>query len=118
MCIDWLFNLLIDSCLQDLKDDESGCVAGWLFVKYLLYAGDLVLLASSAVVLRATIYETFCMEVNVSKTKVMVLERDEVMTDCEIMISDERLQQVEEFVHLGTLFKRDEKHERDIEKGE
>jgi hypothetical protein len=88
----WLFNLFMDSCLQDLKDqsdllDECGLRMEGLRVKCLLYADDLVLLASSAEELQmmvTKINQSF--ECNVSKMKVMVFKKDEVMTDCEIMI--------------------------------
>jgi hypothetical protein len=61
-------------------------------------------------------FERKGMKMNVSKTKVMVFEKDEVTTGCEIMVGVERLEQVEEFVYLGTLFTRDGKNEKDIER--
>lgn len=118
----WLFNLFMDSCLQDLKGDECGLRMEGLRVKCLLYADDLVLLASSAEELQMMVtkinesFEWKGMKMNVSKTKVMVFEKDEIMTDCEIMIGEERLEQVKEFVYLGTLFTGDGKHEKDIER--
>ncbi|XP_073943408.1 uncharacterized protein [Choristoneura fumiferana] len=53
---------------------------------------------------------------NVKKTKVMVFERDETVTDCNIVIGDEQIEQVNEFVYLGSKFTRDGKYESDIER--
>lgn len=44
----WLFNLFMDSCLNDLKERECGLKLGELLIKCLLYADDQVILASSA----------------------------------------------------------------------
>jgi hypothetical protein len=57
-----------------------------------------------------------CMKVNVTKTKVLVFERDEGMTNCEIFINGEKVEQVKEFVYLGSLFTRDGKCDSDIER--
>ncbi|CAG9138702.1 unnamed protein product, partial [Plutella xylostella] len=47
------------------------------------------------------------MKVNVSKTKVMVFEREESRTTCELKIDGVNVEQVDEFVYLGSLFSRD-----------
>lgn len=118
----WLFNLFMDSCLDDLKDCGWGLRLGELLVKCLLYADDQVLLAESAEEMQkmvTLVNESFSkrgMKINVSKTKVMVLERDEKVTECRIMIGDEKVEQVNEFVYLGCVFTRDGKYEEDIER--
>ncbi|XP_063542355.1 uncharacterized protein LOC134750982 [Cydia strobilella] len=61
-------------------------------------------------------FERKGMKINVSKTKVMVFEKEEYMTNCEILIGQERVEQVKEFVYLGTLFTRNGKHDKDIER--
>jgi hypothetical protein len=53
-------------------------------------------------------------KVNVTKTKVLVIERDEGMTACEIFINGEKLEQVKEFVYLGLMFTKDGKCDSDI----
>ncbi|XP_063364409.1 uncharacterized protein LOC134653055 isoform X1 [Cydia amplana] len=112
----------MDSSLQDLRNDECGLKMSGLPVKCLLYADDLVLLASSGEELQEMVtrmhgsFERKGMKINVSKTKVMVFEKEENMTNCEILIGQERVQQVKEFVYLGTLFTRDGKHDKDIER--
>ncbi|GBP87515.1 hypothetical protein EVAR_86552_1 [Eumeta japonica] len=44
----WLFNLLVDSCLYDLKEYNCGLKTDKLSVKCLFYADDQVILAPSA----------------------------------------------------------------------
>jgi hypothetical protein len=91
-----------------------------LRVKCLLYADDQVILSSSAEELQAmvTVMNNALMEkgmkVNVTKTKVLVFERDERMTLCEIFVNGEKVEQVKEFVYLGSMFTRDGKYDSDI----
>ncbi|KAG7301870.1 hypothetical protein JYU34_013269 [Plutella xylostella] len=88
----WLFNLFMDSCLQRLKEEECGLSMGELVIRCLLYADDQVLFASSAeelqnmvTIMNGSLKEKG-MKVNVSKTKVMVFEREESRTTCELKI--------------------------------
>ncbi|GBP63058.1 hypothetical protein EVAR_87430_1 [Eumeta japonica] len=50
------------------------------------------------------------------QTKVMVLERGQRTTECDIIIKGEKAEQVKEFVYLGSLFTNDGKHDRYIER--
>ncbi|KAI5642326.1 reverse transcriptase (RNA-dependent DNA polymerase) domain-containing protein [Phthorimaea operculella] len=118
----WLFNLFMDSCLTDLKESVCGLRMNDLLVKCLLYADDQVILASSAEELQEMVnimneaLKKKGMKVNVSKTKAMVLEKEDSMTECTIMIEEERVEQVKEFVYLGSKFTSDGKCESDIER--
>ncbi|KAI5635653.1 reverse transcriptase (RNA-dependent DNA polymerase) domain-containing protein [Phthorimaea operculella] len=118
----WLFNLFMDSCLTDLKECEYGLKMNGLLVKCLLYADDQVILASSAEELQEMVkimneaLKRKGMKVNVGKTKAMVFEKEEGMTECNIMIEEERVEQVKEFVYLGSKFTSDGKCESDIER--
>ncbi|GBP67518.1 hypothetical protein EVAR_49885_1 [Eumeta japonica] len=56
------------------------------------------------------------MKVNVGKNKVMVFERGESTTECDILIECEKVEQVKEFVYLGSLITNDGKHDSDIER--
>ena len=118
----WLFNLFMNNCLTDLKENESGLRMNELLVKCFLYADDQVLLASSAEELQEMVtamgvaFVRKGMKMNVKKTKVMVFERDEAVTHCNIVIGDEQIEQVNEFVYLGSKFTRDGKYESDIER--
>ncbi|GBP50611.1 hypothetical protein EVAR_28801_1 [Eumeta japonica] len=55
-------------------------------------------------------------EINVGKTKVTVFERRESTTESDILIEGEKVEQMKEFVYLGSLFTNDGKHDRDIER--
>lgn len=118
----WLFNLLMDNCLLDMKENMCGLKMNELLIKCLLNADDQVILASSAEELQEMVtimnvsLERKGMEVNVNKTKVIIFEREECMTGCNIVIGDERVEQVKEFVYLGSKFTRDRKCESDIER--
>ena len=118
----WLFNLFMDNCLTDLKESVFGLRMNELLIKCLLYADDQVLLASSAnelqkmVTIMNVALKRKGMKVNVSKTKVMVFERDEYVTDCNIVIDGEKVEEVKEFVYLGSKFTKDGTCESDIER--
>ncbi|GBP44325.1 hypothetical protein EVAR_31218_1 [Eumeta japonica] len=93
-----------------------------LYVRTLLYADDRVILAPSACGLQ----EMVCtmnnsvkkrgMEICVGKIKVMLFERGESTTECNMIIEGEKVKQVKEFVCVGSLFTNDGKHNRDIER--
>ena len=74
--------------MKGLKERDCGVVMNGTQIKCLLYADDQVILASSALELQemmSVMNDDFVrkgMKVNVTKTKVMVFERDEEMTDC------------------------------------
>ncbi|GBP39161.1 hypothetical protein EVAR_26947_1 [Eumeta japonica] len=55
-------------------------------------------------------------KVNVDTSKVMVFERDESTTECNILIKGEKVEQVKEFVYLGSLFTNYSKHDIKIER--
>ncbi|GBP40105.1 hypothetical protein EVAR_33681_1 [Eumeta japonica] len=109
---------------DDLKEYECGLRMDELSVKCLLYDDDRVILvpAPSACGLQETVNKMNDsakkrgMKVNVGKTKVMVFERDESTTEFDILIQGEKIEQVKEFVYLGSLFTNDGKHDRDIER--
>ncbi|GBP04497.1 hypothetical protein EVAR_3875_1 [Eumeta japonica] len=56
------------------------------------------------------------MKVNVGTTKVMIFEKGEGTSECDILIEDKKVELVKEFVCLGSLFINDGKQYRDIEK--
>ncbi|KAI5644595.1 reverse transcriptase (RNA-dependent DNA polymerase) domain-containing protein [Phthorimaea operculella] len=82
---------------HDLKESVCGLRMNDLLVKCLLYADDQVILASSAEELQEMVnimnkaLKKKGMKVNVSKTKAMVLEKEDSMTECTIMIEEERV---------------------------
>ncbi|GBP07789.1 hypothetical protein EVAR_77985_1 [Eumeta japonica] len=56
------------------------------------------------------------MKVNIGNNKVMVFERGEIMTECDIFIEGEKVVQAKEFLYLGSLFTNDYKCDKDIER--
>ncbi|GBP08509.1 hypothetical protein EVAR_77188_1 [Eumeta japonica] len=87
-----------------------------------LYADDQVFLAPSTRGLLVMVnkmnnsVKKRGMKVNVGKTKVMVFERGESPTECDILIEGEKVEQVKECVYLSSLFTNDGKLDRNIER--
>ncbi|MGR8650081.1 reverse transcriptase domain-containing protein [Escherichia coli] len=96
--------MYLDSCMRELKDRECGLNLEGVKVKCLLYADDAVLVASSREELQEMVscVNSACkdkgMKLNVDKTKVMVFEWDECVTNCG------GLEQVKELRYLGSMF--------------
>ncbi|TWW77636.1 R2 Retrovirus-related Pol polyprotein from type I retrotransposable element [Takifugu flavidus] len=86
----------------------------------LLFADDVVLLASSACDLQlsldrfAAAYEAAGMKISTSKSEAMVLNRKKV--ECLLRVKEEILPQVEEFKYLGVLFTSEGRMEREIDR--
>ncbi|GBP73886.1 hypothetical protein EVAR_82715_1 [Eumeta japonica] len=116
----WLFILLMDNCLYDLKENERGLRMDEQSAKCLLYADDQVFRVPSACGPQEMVnkmkdsVKKRGIKGNVGKTKVIVFEKGESMTECDIFIKGEKAEQVKEFVYLGSLFKNDVKYDRDI----
>ncbi|GBP05451.1 hypothetical protein EVAR_2978_1 [Eumeta japonica] len=95
----WLFNLFMDSCLYNLNEYDCELRIDELSVKCLVYADDHVTLGPSACGLQEMVtkmndsVKKRDMKVNVGKTKVMVFERDESTTECDILIEGEKVEQ-------------------------
>ncbi|TWW77601.1 hypothetical protein D4764_12G0009910 [Takifugu flavidus] len=91
---------------------------GDLRIRSLLFADDVVLLASSACDLQlsldrfATACEAAGMKISTSKSEAMVLNRKKV--ECLLRVKEEILPQVEEFKYLGVLFTSEGRMEREI----
>ena len=118
----WLFILYLDSCLSSLKESECGVKLGDLNINCLLYADDAVLLASSESELQTLVTsmkdecEVKGLRLNVEKTKVLVFERNDERTKCEINVNEKILEQLNEIVYLGSMFARDGKCDTDVER--
>ncbi|GBP24392.1 hypothetical protein EVAR_19267_1 [Eumeta japonica] len=93
-----------------------------LSIKCLLNVVDKVILALTACGLQEMVNEmnNFVkkkdMKVNIGTTKVMVFERRESTTECDMLIEGEKDELVKEFVYLDNLLINDGKHDRDIER--
>ena len=103
----WLFDLYIDCCLQGMKQSAMRVKVGDLRVKCLLYADDAVLIASSECELQALVTtlkegcENNSLNLNASKTKVLLFERNEENSEYKISVNSKILEQVNEVVIFG-----------------
>ncbi|GBP42037.1 hypothetical protein EVAR_95036_1 [Eumeta japonica] len=109
----------MDSCLCGLKQYECGLR---IYVKCLLCVDDKVILAPSMCELQEMVNKVNDsvnkkgIKINVSKTNVMMFERGESTTECNILIDGEKVKQMKEFVYLGSQFTNDGKHDKDIKR--
>ena len=77
-----------------------------------MYADDAVLMAPGDINLQSIVtrMSEVCLEkdlrMNVDKCKVMVFEKSECKTTCEIKTQNMALEQVDEFVYLGSVLSR------------
>ncbi|KAI3371635.1 hypothetical protein L3Q82_024202 [Scortum barcoo] len=109
-------------CRQRNSQGPEGVRFGNHRISSLLFADDVVLLASSSQDLQhvlerfAAECEAAGMRISTSKSeaKVMVLDRKRVV--CPLRVSGEVLPQVEEFKYLGVLFTSEGKMEREIDR--
>ena len=121
----WLFNLFMDATMKEVKrrmgdsgvelQDQNG---RWK-VSHLLYADDAALIAESESELReyvecfAQVCNDMKLKVNVGKSKIIVFER-EGESNCEVFIGNERLEVVEVFKYLGSVFEKRGGCENDV----
>nr|XP_049577496.1 glycine receptor subunit alpha-3 isoform X1 [Syngnathus scovelli] len=114
-----LFIIFMDRISRRSRGVE-GVRFGDLSIAFLLFADDVVLLASSGRDLQLSLErfaaecEAVGMRVSTSKSKSMVLDRKRV--ECPLRIGDEILPQVEEFKYLGVLFTSEGRMEREIDR--
>jgi hypothetical protein len=116
-----LFNIFINGIVEKVKEDGGGGELGELRVTVLLFADDMVLLAESEEELEKMVgkVKEYCeewrLQVNVSKTKVMVVSKDGEKV-ASVRYRDEELECVKQYVYLGTLFSSNGKWEAEIER--
>jgi len=98
--------------MRHLKDLKVGVRLGEETFNCLLYADDMVLMAEREEDLQRLVNAMHerCLQVglsvNADKTKVLVFEREEQMKICNISLNGVLLEQVSEFVYLGSMFER------------
>ncbi|TWW57747.1 R2DM Retrovirus-related Pol polyprotein from type II retrotransposable element [Takifugu flavidus] len=114
-----LFIIFMDR-ISRCSHGVEGIRFGDLRIASLLFADDVVLLASSARDLQlsldrfAAACEAAGMRISTSKSEAMVLNRKKV--ECLLRVKEEILPQVEEFKYLGVLFTSEGRMEREIDR--
>ncbi|TWW59276.1 R2DM Retrovirus-related Pol polyprotein from type II retrotransposable element [Takifugu flavidus] len=114
-----LFIIFMDR-ISRCSHGVEGIRFGDLRIASLLFADDVVLLASSACDLQlsldrfAAACEAAGMRISTSKSEAMVLDRKKV--ECLLRVKEEILPQVEEFKYLGVLFTSEGRMEREIDR--
>ncbi|TWW62372.1 R2DM Retrovirus-related Pol polyprotein from type II retrotransposable element [Takifugu flavidus] len=114
-----LFIIFMDR-ISRCSHGVEGIRFGDLRIASLLFADDVVLLASSARDLQlsldrfAAACEAAGMRISTSKSEAMVLDRKKV--ECLLRVKEEILPQVEEFKYLGVLFTSEGRMEREIDR--
>ena len=113
-----LFIIFMDRIVKRSRGAE--CVKiGDVKVARLLFADDLVILASSQADIQSALdrfaaeCEASSMKISVAKSEVMVVARSP--TDCVLHVSGAQLRQVQEFKYLGIVFTSDGRQEREID---
>uniref|UniRef100_A0A3B3S8K7 Reverse transcriptase domain-containing protein n=1 Tax=Paramormyrops kingsleyae TaxID=1676925 RepID=A0A3B3S8K7_9TELE len=114
-----LFIIFMDRISRHSQGVE-GVQFGGIRIASLLFADDVVLLASSAGDLQRALgrfaakCEAAGMRISTSKSETMVLSRKRV--DCPLQVREDVLPQVEEFKYLGVLFTCEGRQDRELDK--
>ena len=115
-----LFNLYQETIMRGITDME-GIKVGGHNLNNIRYADDTVLIATSEIQLQKIVdkvvveSEAKGMEVNITKTECMVIQKDPKNDNtCNIMIHGEQLKNVESFKYLGSLVTTDGRCNKDI----
>jgi hypothetical protein len=101
----FLFNIIMDKIIEDIKALQLGYTMGNNHIGILCYADDAVLLADSESDLQKllqqfhTSSQLFNMKISINKTKSMVTSRQPVQ--CNLVIDNDTIEQVTRFKYLG-----------------
>ena len=101
-----LFNLYTQQIFSQIED-LPGCKIGGMNINNLRYADDTALIAENKEDLENLIRKVkeysskVGLEMNVKKTKVMVVSRDNVAPQVQMQIGSDSIEQVEKYVYLG-----------------
>ena len=117
----YLFNIYTEFIFRQSNDLPGINIQG-LNVNNLRYADDTALLADDEnklqnIVTKVQIESSKAgLEMNVKKTKTMIISRDAENKKIEVRVNNEVLQQVNKFIYLGTETREDIKTEKEIER--
>ena len=118
----WLFNLYMDVLLRKALNGTDGVHIGESIVPALAYADDVVVFGKNEEQLGRMIERIHAvgknmnLVLNVDKCKVLVFERSDLVTECNVLVDGVNLEQVNEFVYLGSMMSRDGRIDREIER--
>ena len=116
-----LFNIFINGIVDKVKEIGVGVQVGEDIVLVLLFADDMVLMASSEGDLRLLVAKVkeYCdkwlLEVNVSKTKVMVVSK-EGREVAKVMYGQSELECIVKYSYLGMVFSSDGKWKLEVDR--
>ena len=101
-----LFNLYTEKIFREVED-MKGVNIGGVNINNLRYTDDTVLLAREPMFLQALLTavnekaKPYCMEMNIIKTKSMVISRKKPVPNISISVEGKPIQQVDRMVYLG-----------------
>jgi hypothetical protein len=116
-----LFNIFINGIVEKVREGGGGVRVGEMEVPILLFADDMVLMADGVEELERLVRkvkeycESWHLEVNVGKTKVMVVSKDGTEV-AQVRYGQEELECVSKYPYLGTLFTADGRWEMEVER--
>ena len=116
-----LFNIYVDSILQEMLRQDHGCFLGITKINSQAYADDFVIFCPSAGGLR-TLLQKFgimarqhCLEINSSKTKIIIFHKKRAChSDVYFEINGSKIELVKSYKYLGTIITFNLKENEDI----
>ena len=116
-----LFNLYTEKIFREVED-MKGVNIGGVNINNLRYADDTVLLAEGPMFLQALLIAVnekgtpYGMEMNITKTKSVVISRKKPVPNISISVEGKPIQQVDRVVYLGYMATEDGKCDKEIKK--
>ena len=116
-----LFNLYTEKIFREIEE-MNGVNVGGVNVNNLRYADDTVLLAENNTDLQELVTainnkgKRYGMEINITKTKGMIVSKKEMVPEIKINIEGKNIQQVKEMIYLGFMATENGKCEREIKR--
>ena len=116
-----LFNLYTEKIFREIEE-MNGVNIGGVNINNLRYADDTVLLAENNTDLQDLVTATnnkgkrYGMEINITKTKGMIVSKKEMVPEITISIEGKNIQQMKEMIYLGFMVTENGKCEREIKR--
>ena len=116
-----LFNLFTEKIFREVEDMKEVNIGG-VNINNLRYADDTVLLAEGPMFLQALLTafnekgKPYGMEMNIIKTKSMVISRKKPVPNISISVEGKPIQQVGRMVYLGYMGNEDGKYDKEIKR--